>query len=725
MNEQLITELKNHISAMLARQQELAQEARDRQIEADTVASAANQLEALLAKWCVPSSASFFQIFHDLPVPLLLLNSDGACLHANSAAQSLTGISDSVPALPVWLRDGLLAFLRSGATEQSFELATVNGDSESVYQTVFKRSETLRDAVIVSVVHDVSRYKAIEKALRISEERFRTLAEHQSDLVVKIDQNGLIQFASPSFSTLIGRPESEVHNQPLLPLIAGDQHEQMLEKLHSAACNTIPCVEEFTTQWRDGTRQFGWTFKGVTAQEGGSNGFICIGRDITEQKKAEQNIRQLAYYDGLTGLPNRVLLHDRLLQTLSQARRNDWKTGVLFIDLDRFKTINDTLGHLAGDELLKQVAQRLRENVRDADTVARQGGDEFVVILHALEQSRDAATVAAKILATLSQPFQINGQSLYSGASIGIAMFPDDGQDADLLLKHADLAMYLAKESGRGKFKFFSQELNERLRERLIMETALRRAIEQNQLFLQYQPQFNIKSHRLTGMEAFVRWNHPELGLLMPGRFLPLAEETGLIIPLGEWVLKAACAQAMDWQFSGRAPVPVSVNLSPRQFSHPDLPDQVAHALSASGLPAACLELEFTEQSLIEYEDDATAILEGLKERGLQLAIDDFGTGYSSLAHLKRFPINRIKIDRSFIQAIGQNADDAAIAEAIISVGQRLRLQVVAEGVERPEQRDFLYARGCDEMQGNYFSRPLSSADLLQSGWLQLDAGHA
>jgi diguanylate cyclase (GGDEF)-like protein len=406
------------------------------------------------------------------------------------------------------------------------------------------------------------------------------------------------------------------------------------------------------------------------------------------------------------------------LHAISQTRRSDKQAAILFIDLDRFKTINDTLGHLGGDELLRQVAQRLKDNVRDADTVARQGGDEFVVVLNTIEHGAHAATVAAKIVAALSHPFQVFGQSLYTGASVGIAMFPDDGQDVATLLKHADMAMYLAKESGRGRYKFFSQELNQRMRERLVMESALRQAIEQNELFLLYQPQFNIKTHRLIGMEAFVRWKHPELGVLMPARFIPLAEETGLIFSLGEWVLKTACSQAAGWQIPGQAPVPVAVNLSTRQFRHPDLPQLVQQALLASGLPPSCLELEFTENTLLDHAEESAVTLQELKQQGVQLTIDDFGTGYSSFSYLKRFPLDRIKIDCSFIQAASHNSDDAAIAEAIISVGQRLNLHVVAEGVEQPDQRDFLYARGCDAMQGNYFSRPLSAEELVHSGWL-------
>ncbi len=719
MNDQILSELKGHISAMLTRHRELAREARDRQIEAAAIASETVQLESLLTKWdSRPVSLSFPQIAQELPVPVVLLNADGTISSVNNAASMLPGLGEGSPDVPAWLQDELFMFLSSGKPERSCELTATQDGRELTVAVTFRRLGSMHPAAAIVLMQDISRYKALEQALRVCEERYRILVENQSDLVVKTDANGIIQFVSPSFSAMVGIPETDLSNCPLVPLIAGDRQAVLLDKLHKLACTDYACYEEFSIETHQGLRQFGWSIKGVANPEGTLTGCIFSGRDITDQKQAEQNIQRLAYYDALTGLPNRALLHDRLLHAISQTRRNDKQAAILFIDLDRFKTINDTLGHLGGDELLRQVAQRLKDNVRDADTVARQGGDEFVVVLNTIEHGAHAATVATKIVAALSHPFQVFGQSLYTGASVGIAMFPDDGQDVATLLKHADMAMYLAKESGRGRYKFFSQELNQRMRERLVMESALRQAIEQNELFLLYQPQFNIKTHRLIGMEAFVRWKHPELGVLLPARFIPLAEETGLIFSLGEWVLKTACSQAAGWQIPGQAPVPVAVNLSTRQFRHPDLSQSVEQALLISGLPPACLELEFTENTLLDHAEESAVTLQELKKQGVQLTIDDFGTGYSSFSYLKRFPLDRIKIDCSFIQAASHNSDDAAIAEAIISVGQRLNLNVVAEGVEQPDQRDFLYARGCDAMQGNYFSRPLSAEELVHSGWL-------
>jgi diguanylate cyclase (GGDEF)-like protein/PAS domain S-box-containing protein len=718
MNNQISLELKAHIRASLDRHRVLEQEARDRQIEAQAISHEVARLESLLSKWGGDSTLPCQQIIHELPVPVLILDTHGAVTLMNTAARHLLCVGDEISTVPSWLQDELWVFMCSGKPERSIELVMRRDEHDVPLMIEFKWTGVAQAINIIVTLTDISRYKNVEQALRISEERYRMLVENQSDLVVKIDKDGIIQFASPSFSLATGIPDADLINCPFLPLISPDGHMQLLDKLRSEVCQHKACYEEFKANTADGQKWFGWSVKGLPENENSESGFICIGRDITDQKQAEQNIMQLAYYDVLTGLPNRTLLHDRLLQAISNAKRNDKKTGVLFLDLDRFKTINDSLGHLAGDDLLQQVAKRLRDHVRDVDTVARQGGDEFVIILNAMEHSRQATMVASKIISALSHPFQVCGQSIYTGASVGISLFPDDGQDVSTLLKHADMAMYLAKDSGRGKFKFFSQELNCRMRERLGMELALRQAIERDELFLNYQPQINTKDRCLIGMEAFVRWKHPELGILMPGRFIPLAEETGLIVPLGEWVLRKACEQAAGWQSVDRPPIPVAINLSIRQFRHPELLEQVAQALFVSGLPPSCLELELTESALINHFDESTATMQELKWHGVQLTIDDFGTGYSSLAQLRRFPIDRIKIDRSFIHAVNNNSDDAAIAEAIISVGQSLKLQVVAEGVEHVGQRDFLHARGCEEMQGNYFSRPLAADELEQNGWL-------
>lgn len=717
MGNQAVPQLKVHIDGLLQRKQQLEQEVRERRVEADLLSAQLGSLEEIFVQLEQLSvAAGFWEVFDDLPVALVISSASMTDLRANRAARELCGVAACAEGSMLRFQQELSQFFVSGSQERSCEQELEQNGQLLFVQVSFRRIMTQQGVTVVAVLQDSTRQRNVEKALRLSEERYRTLVENQSDLVVKIDLNGRIEFASPSFSRLLGVAEEELLGRRFSPLLDGERGADQLGLLLERCDQPEVCYEEYMTQTDQGCHWFGWSFKAVVEQDG-PGGFICIGRDITAQKQAEQNIQQLAYYDHLTGLPNRTLLQDRLLHALSLARRSDSKVAVLFLDLDRFKVVNDSMGHQAGDELLKQVAQRLRESIRDVDTVARQGGDEFVIVLNGIEQARQAAKVAAKIVTALAHPFVINGQSMYTGASIGIAVYPEDGGDVATLLKHADMAMYLSKESGRGKFKFFSQDMNDRIRERSQMEVALRQAIEHDELFLQFQPQFNIRDRRLTSLEALVRWKHPEHGVLLPGRFIPLAEETGLAVPLGEWVLRNACRQAAGWQRPGRPAVPVSVNLSARQFRHPELLDAVARSLVFSDLPPTCLELEITEQTLLENTDEATATLQELKWQGVQLTIDDFGTGYSSLSLLRRFPINQLKIDHSFIKNLHHNREDADIAEAIISVGNSLKLQVVAEGVEQASQLQFLHERGCEEMQGNFFSCPLDAAELGQCGW--------
>ena len=457
----------------------------------------------------------------------------------------------------------------------------------------------------------------------------------------------------------------------------------------------------------------------LTAMRHGAQDYLLKGKfDLSlltrvirytmERKKAESEIKKLAYYDSLTGLPNRTLLFDRLQQYLANAMNDGLKVALLFIDLDRFKVINDSLGHTNGDLLLKDVAQRLSLLVRNSDTVARLGGDEFVIALPSITSSEDISRIAAKILSVLSEPIHIDSHEIYSGASIGIAFFPDDGETAADLMKHADIAMYQAKDQGRNAYRFFSTEMNLHAYDRQIIENQLRKAIQGDELFLVYQPQIEIATGRITGFEALVRWRHPERGIVTPNDFIPLAEETGLVIPLGEWVLNTACAQNSSWQRQGLPSRIIAVNISGRQFKHAAIIETVRKALDINGLDACFLELELTESTIMTEPSTVVSILNELKTLGVQLAIDDFGTGYSSLSCLKHFPIDRLKIDRSFVRDIGNGTGDEAIAEAIISMARSLGIEVVAEGVETLEQLDFLKSRSCQTMQGYYCGEPLS-----------------
>lgn len=436
-------------------------------------------------------------------------------------------------------------------------------------------------------------------------------------------------------------------------------------------------------------------------------------------RQAELAIQQLSNYDFLTGLPNRILLEDRLNQAIKQALRDGHHLGIMFLDLDQFKQINDTLGHAYGDNLLKQVSRRLEGCLRKSDTVARLGGDDFIIILTGVRQCEHISQVACKILDALSEPLLLDGHEIFTTASIGIAIYPHDGNDPHQLLKNADIAMYQAKEQGRNAFQFFSREMNNKAEERLLLDNRLRRALERQEFFVLYQPQMNLLTGKMIGMEALVRWEHPEMGLVTPDKFIPLAEDSGLIIPIGEWVLRTACQQNKIWQEMGFGPLRMAVNLSGRQFKQQRLVESIAAILTETGLEPSLLELEITESTIMHNAQKTIVTLRRLREMGISLAIDDFGTGYSSLSYLKYFPIDRLKIDRSFVLDVTTDPDDAAIAEAIISMAHSLNLKVTAEGVEQHEQLHFLTQRNCDEMQGYLVSRPISADDftrLLQQG---------
>jgi diguanylate cyclase (GGDEF)-like protein len=436
-----------------------------------------------------------------------------------------------------------------------------------------------------------------------------------------------------------------------------------------------------------------------------------------EKSKADERIEYLASHDSLTNLPNRETFNGLLREAIEAAQRHERRFALLFIDLDRFKVINDSLGHEAGDLLLLQVANRLRKSLRASDVVARLGGDEFVVILDQCGEIDDVQRIATELLSALAQPMELAGHECHTAASIGIAMYPANGADAHTLTKNADMAMYLAKEDGKNGYRFFSKDVKTQSIERLSLESALRRALERNQFSLHYQPKVDMETGQITGVEALLRWTHPDLGSISPAQFIPLAEETGLIVPIGRWVLKEACAQAMAWQRRGLLPLSMAVNLSPRQFADEHLLQDVDEALVASGMSPVLLQLEVTESMMMRNVGRALKVLDAIQSRGIRLAIDDFGTGYSSMSLMKHFPIDTIKIDRSFVRDLPHDSEDQAIAQAIISMGKALGMTVVAEGVENAEQEVFLRTNGCDEMQGYLISKPLpprQMADLLR-----------
>jgi diguanylate cyclase (GGDEF)-like protein len=446
---------------------------------------------------------------------------------------------------------------------------------------------------------------------------------------------------------------------------------------------------------------------------------------IEAHRQAEQahtdkvQMDHLAHHDVLTGLPNRMLLQDRLSKAIELARRQGKQLAVMFMDLDRFKLINDSLGHVVGDRLLQSVARRLVDCVRQSDTISRQGGDEFVLLLPSIERAEDAAFSAQKILAVLAQPYHIGGNDLDISGSIGISIYPDDGQDAETLIKSADTAMYYAKENGRNRYTFFEQSMNARVIQRQSVEASLRLALERQEFVLHYQPKINLRSHSIVGVEAFIRWQRPEHGMLLPGQFIPVAEDCGLILQIGRWVLREACLQAQAWRQAGLPEVTIAVNTSAVEFRAPDFLDNLRATLADAHLESHHLELELTENVLMRDAEFAGSVLYALADLGVKLAVDDFGTGCSSLSYLRKFPIDTLKIDQSFVSRMTSNPEDASIVSAVIGMGRNLQRRVIAEGVETREQFVFLMAQHCDEGQGYFFGPPMTAealATLLRTG---------
>ena len=564
--------------------------------------------------------------------------------------------------------------------------------------------------------------------LRSAEEKYRTIFE---DAVIGIFQ-----------ATLDGQPLSI--NRAMAQLHGYDSAEQLMAEVSNVVTELFvrPAqMNELRTSLeekgfvrdvelelyrRDRTKK--WVLANIRGVRDRSGAVTIIEgtiQDITDRKHAEEQVQFLAFYDALTGLPNRTLLKDRLANALAAARRRGEKVSLLFLDLDRFKIINDSLGHSCGDQLLQEVALRLKRSSREHDTVARLGGDEFVLVMAGIKDVPDAAIAAERIMDSMRTEFVIQGHNLNVSCSIGISIYPDHGTDSETLVKNADAAMYCAKEIGRNIFRLFSEHMNEQVVERLTIERNLRTALEKNELFLVYQPQTDLATGNIIGVEALLRWQHPEMGLVSPDRFIRVAENTGLILPIGEWVLKAACATARRWQDEGLTAVPVAVNVSAVQFRQEGFRGLVKRILGEARLAPQYLELELTESLLLSNAELTFPVLQDLKAMGVKLAIDDFGTGYSSLSYLRQFPVHRLKIDRSFIKAVAVNSDDAAITSAIISMGKNLNLKVIAEGVEDEAQLSFLRNHHCDEIQGYYFSPPLSSDEIEKKLQLLTAAGSA
>jgi len=656
------------------------------------------------------------------------VDTQGTCTFVNPAALNMLGYEDEADLVGKSLHEMIHHTYPDGShypREQcNVRLSTLQGqtvheDNEVHWRAdgssfpveywsrpMFKNGE-LVGAVVTFV--DITIRRQVEEQMH----KLSSAVEQTADAVMITNDQGVIEYVNPAFEQMSGYPARDLDGQTPKIFKSGKQNE----KFYRALWETLKAGETFSDVFinrrPDGSLYYEEkTITPIREPGMGVKHFVSTSRDITDRIETEKQLKFLAHHDILTDLPNRTLFLDRLKQALASARWHERAVAVLFMDVDRFKNINDTLGHEAGDQLLRELAERLSGALRDRDTIARFGGDEFVILLDDVAQISDVDKLVKKIHESLESPFSIKGSEFHVTASIGISLYPTDGEDSSTLLRNADMAMYRAKDDWRNSYEFYSADMTTRAFERLTLENSLRQALDKEEFLVYYQPQVDIESGDIIGVEALLRWQHPQLGLVTPDNFIPLLEDTGLIIPVGEWVLQTACRQVMEWHRSGFESLRMAINLSSRQFSSSDLIEKIQQILERCELSASHLELEITESLLMSHVGKEQQLFEILADLGVRLAIDDFGTGYSSLSYLRRFPIDTIKIDRSFVIGIPEDADNAAITEAIVRLGQALRLDLVAEGVETKEQLNYLQSIGCRMVQGFLFSRPLPAEEI-------------
>lgn len=653
-----------------------------------------------LARWLAPQySGQSAQVFNVGGRPWLV--------HASAVPR---------PFLPDHI--GSVSLLAGGVLFTLLLTFYVQGTAErarKIQQLVRDRTADLKRTNL-RLVEDVIARRRTERALQQSEQRFRQLVAMSSDWYWEQDEQFRFTSITGRFTEKAGVAIERLLGKARWEWVPGLAHSDE-GRAHIALVEAHKPFQGFEYQALDDngdTRWFSISGQPVFDEEGRFAGYRGTGSDITERKLTEQRVYHVAQHDVLTGLPNRSLLQDRLGQAIAWATRSGHPVWVMMIDLDRFKFVNDSMGHKAGDVLLVTVAARLRASLRDSDTVARLSGDEFVVILSEHADQPLTTDIVQRVMDSVARPVMLGTKEFMVTCSIGVAVYPSEGTPADSLIEHADIAMYRAKKLGRNNYQFYTPAMNEESLERVRIEGALRNAVDRGEFVLHYQPQVDLASGQIVGMEALVRWNHPELGMVPPGRFIPVAEETGLIVQIGAWVMRTAAAQNKAWQDAGFGRLRVAVNLSARQFGDPGLIEGIESVLADTGLDPECLEIELTESLFMSEATAAVELLHRMKSIGVNLSIDDFGTGYSSLSYLSRFPIDVLKIDRSFVADITHDANDAAIVTSIIALAHNLKLSVIAEGVETAEQLDYLRSQGCDEMQGYYFSRPLAAEDFEQ-----------
>jgi diguanylate cyclase (GGDEF)-like protein/PAS domain S-box-containing protein len=704
------------IPATLSDEKRLVHELQVHQIELEMLYEDLRHAQDELEK----SRACYFDLYDLAPIGYLTVNGRDVILNANLTASTLLGITRKA-----LLKKPLTQFILAADQDiyylhrqhlvetgkpQVFELHFVKQDGLDFWMRMEMNRVAAAegDHVFRVVIIDISQQKANDDYLRQAAAMFESAREG----VMVTDVNMHILVVNKAFSELTGYSAAEVLGQTPQILKSGRQDQDFYRTLWLDVDNTGYWQGEIWNRRKNGEIYPQMlSISAVRNEHQQVTHYVGVFSDITQLKNAVERLDYLAHHDLLTGLPNRLLLFARLEHCIELSSRERKSAALLMLDLDRFKDVNDSFGHLAGDELLQKVAARLTCRLRGVDTVTRLGGDEFAVLLEDLSHPRDAAHVATEIIEAIKEPWRLNnGAEVRIGASIGISLYPDHGQNSEELLQHADAAMYRAKDEGRGNFKYFSEELTEAAIRRINLESLLRRAITKDELRVYYQPQIDIRSGAITGAEALLRWYHPDNGQIPPSQFIPIAEAIGLIGEIGEWVLTETCRQGQRWIEAGLPALKLAVNLSLHQFRHSDIAASVTAVLDETGFPAERLELELTESVLMDRESEAVLILGRLRALGIRLAVDDFGTGYSSLAYLKRFPLDILKIDKSFIDDIPQLEDDKEIAAAIIGMAHTLRLKVLAEGVETEEQLNFLKEQGCDFYQG-YYKSPAVTAD--------------
>ncbi|SHJ84335.1 PAS domain S-box-containing protein/diguanylate cyclase (GGDEF) domain-containing protein [Malonomonas rubra DSM 5091] len=706
---------------MTASRDELNQEMTERQA-----------VETLLRE----SEARLRDLFDNASDLIQSVGIDGSLLFVNNAWLDTLGYSENEVATmtifdviaPESLEHCQLAFreIMTRGSGGRFEATFQSKDGKKILLEgmVSVHLENGQPAATRGIFRNITERKAVETALEKERSFLQTVIDGVSDplMVIGLDYQVLLMNKASrdnlasryaELSCLTCHQASHHSETPC----SDNDHPCPLQEVRRSM-QTVTVTHQHVTRSGE-LRVYELVASPYLAEDGSLLGIVESSRDITDRLSMEKDIAErddqlefLTHHDPLTNLPNRLRANDRLRHAMDKSRRSATQIALLFLDLDRFKNFNDSLGHASGDEILCEVAERLRKQVRESDTIARLGGDEFLVILEELKDAVGAATLAQKIQGALTEPIRIGGQDLPLTVSIGISTYPGDASNAEELLKCAEVAMYRAKEQGRNSYQFYTPDMNAHSHERLLLEADLRKALEQNQLVLHYQPQYELASGRVVGVEALVRWQHPEKGLISPNDFIPLAEETGLIVPLGEWVLKTACQQAVSWQSGGLIDLKIAVNVSARQFRQSGFLDSVNRILNETGLPPRWLELEITESTVMKNVSGTIKIMNQLHRQGISLAIDDFGTGYSSLSYLKRFPLSKLKIDSSFIADITHSANDLSIAKSIVALAETMQMDVLAEGVERQEQQELLQKMGCGYGQGFLFSRPLPATEL-------------